>query len=118
MDKVMLRGLQVEAIIGIHEWERQVRQVLEIDLEVAIDTAPAAASERIEDACDYQDLADRVTGFIQEGKFQLLETLAHRLADQLQQDLGISWLRLQVWKPGAVVSARNVGVSVERGSGE
>jgi dihydroneopterin aldolase len=115
MDTVFIEQLRVDTIIGIHGWERRVRQTLLIDLKMAIDTAPAASSESIEDALDYQQVAERVTAFIQAGQYQLLETLAHELASSLQAEFCIEWLTLRVAKPGAIAAAQAVGVTVQRG---
>jgi dihydroneopterin aldolase len=115
MDTVFLQQLQVDTIIGIHDWERRVRQTLLIDLELATDAAAAASSESIADTLDYQQVAERVTAFVQVGEFQLLETLAHELAASLQAEFALPWLKLRVAKPGAVAAAKTVGVTVERG---
>ena len=115
MDTVYIRDLRIEAIIGIYDWERQVRQVLSVDIDVASDIALAAASDAIEDAVDYGAMAERVTAFIVAGEFRLLETLAESAAAMLQEEFGLSWVRLRVGKPGAVAAAADVGVVIERG---
>ncbi len=115
MDIVFIEQLRVDAIIGIHDWERRVRQTLLVDVEMATDAGRAAASESIDDALDYQQVVQRVTAFIQAGEFQLLETLAHELAAVLQAEFDLPWLKLRVAKPGAVPAAQTVGVVIERG---
>ena len=116
MDKVLVQGLQVETIIGIHDWERRVRQALFIDLELAVDANRAAVTDDIADALDYQAVCACVVRFIDQGEFRLLETLCDRLADHLLAEFSPGWLRLSVHKPGAVPAARAVGVTIERGS--
>ena len=115
MDRVFIDGLRVEAVIGIHPWERHVRQPLSLDLEVATDAARVARTDDIATAVDYSALAERLTGFIQEGRFRLLETLAEEAAAMIMREFGASWLRLRVAKPGAVAAADAVGVEIERG---
>jgi len=115
VDTVYIRDLRIEAIIGIYDWERQVRQVLSVDIDVASDIALVAASDAIEDAVDYGAMAERVTAFIVAGEFRLLETLAESAAAMLQEEFGLSWVRLRVGKPGAVAAAADVGVVIERG---
>ncbi len=115
MDIVYIRDLRVDTIIGIYDWERRIRQTLLVDLEMAADVHTAAASGALADALDYQAVADHSTAFIQAGEFELLETLAEGLAAALQQEFGISWLRIRVGKPGAVSTAGDVGVVIERG---
>ncbi len=114
MDTVYIRELRIDAIIGIHPWERRIRQTLLVDLEMAVDSARVAATDRVEDTVDYSAVADFVTEFVVAGEFRLLETLADRLAAELQARFELPWLRLRVGKPGAVPAATDVGVVVER----
>ena len=114
MDKIFLRDLRAEAVIGIWEWERRVRQTVSLDLELATDARRAAASDDIADALDYKSIAKRLTRTVEESEFRLVETLAETLARIVITEFGVSWLRLSVAKPGAIEGSRNVGVVVER----
>ena len=71
MDKVFIKGLEVEGIIGIFQWEREVKQVISIDIEMEFDNKLAAKSDSIEDALNYKKVGKRVTAFIQKSKFKL-----------------------------------------------
>ena len=115
MDIVFIRGLRVETTIGIYDWEKQIKQPVILDLEMAAEVAKAARSDRIEDALDYKAVAKRLKQFIAENRFELVETLAERCASILLQELGISWVRLRVNKIGALSDAVDVGVIIERG---
>jgi dihydroneopterin aldolase len=59
MDIVFLRDLRIETVIGIYDWEREIKQTVVLDLEMAGDVRKAAASERIEDALNYKAVAKR-----------------------------------------------------------
>ncbi len=115
MDIVFIRGLRADTVIGIYDWEREIRQTVELDLEMAADVARAAASERIEDALDYKAVSKRLVDFIEQSQFQLVETLAERCAAIVREEFGVPWLRLTLNKVGAVSAARDVGVIIERG---
>ena len=114
MDKVFLRQLQLEAVIGVYDWEREIRQPLIMDLEIATDAGRAAASDRIQDALDYHAVAKRITEFVGQSDFQLVETLAERCAELLIREFAVTWLRMTVHKPDAVENAASVGVVIER----
>ncbi|HKJ70142.1 MAG TPA: dihydroneopterin aldolase [Gammaproteobacteria bacterium] len=115
MDTVFISDLRVEAVIGIFDWERRIRQTLSVDIELATDCAAAAAADDVAEATDYKAVAKRVVAFLQESQFQLVETAAERTAEMLRTELGASWLRLRLHKPGALRDARDVGVAIERG---
>jgi dihydroneopterin aldolase len=113
-DRIFLRGLRVDCIIGYIDWERQLRQTLEIDLEFPVDCARAAESDDVADSTDYKSVAKRALQFVAASEFQLVETLAHRLALLLLDEFGLDWLRITINKPGAIRHSRDVGVSLLR----
>ena len=115
MDIVYIRELRIETIIGIYEWERRIRQSVVLDLEMAADIARAAATDNIADALNYKAVAKRVIAFVEASQFQLVETLAERVAEIVLEEFGVAWLRLRVNKEGALRGARDVGVVIERG---
>jgi dihydroneopterin aldolase len=118
MDIVFLHDLRIETVIGIYDWEREVRQTVILDLEMGTDVRRGAASDRIEDALDYKAVAKRLIAFVGESRFRLVETLAERCAGLLREEFGVPWVRLRVNKVGAVTGARDVGVLIERGHRE
>ena len=115
MDIVFLRGLRIETVIGIYDWEKEVRQPVILDLEMSAEVAKAAASDRIEDALNYKAVSKRLKQFVGEGRFELVETLAERCVEIIRSEFGVAWVRLSVNKIGAVSDARDVGVIIERG---
>ena len=114
MDKIFIHALKTEAIIGIFDWERQVKQTVIVDIEIGADVRKAALSDSIEDTINYKRIAKRVLTFVEESKFHLVETLAEHIAMLVLDDFGISWVRISLSKPGAIRSSRDVGVKVER----
>lgn len=116
MDIVFLSDLRIDATIGIYDWERQIKQTLVLDLEMQADVARAAASDDIADALNYKAVAKRIVQFVGESEFQLVETLAERVAGIVREEFGVPWVRLRVNKQGAVSGARGVGVVIERGA--
>ena len=115
MDKIFVQGLEVECVIGVWEWERQITQKLIIDLEMGWDISAAASSDELEDTLSYKDVAKRVNAFVVETQANLVETLAEGIAGLLQEEFGVPWCRVRINKRGAVTGARDVGVDIERG---
>jgi len=114
MDKVFIEGLEVEALIGIYDWERRIRQPLHFDIEMAFDNRRPAASDRIEDTLDYKAVSKRLVEFVSQSGYGLVETLAERCAALILNEFAVSQVRLKLSKPGAVRGARAVGVLIER----
>jgi dihydroneopterin aldolase len=113
-DRIFLRGLSVECIIGFIDWERRTPQTLLIDLELPCDCAHAARRDDVADTVDYKRIAKRILAWLPETQFHLVETLAHRLALLLLAEFPLEWIRVSVNKPGAIRHSRDVGVSIER----
>jgi 7,8-dihydroneopterin aldolase/epimerase/oxygenase len=114
MDKIFLRSLTIECIVGIWEWERRVKQTVIVDLEMATDIRRAAASDRIEDTIDYKKVAKRLLAFVGESQFNLVETLAENIARVVVTEFGVAWVKVRLNKQGAIRGARDVGIEIER----
>ena len=116
MDIIFLRDLRIETVIGIYDWERSIKQAVVLDLEMGADIARAAASDRIDDTLNYKAVAKRLMEFVGASEFQLVETLAERVAQIVLEEFQVPWVRVTLNKQGAVRGARDVGVIIERGS--
>ncbi|MDT8398073.1 MAG: dihydroneopterin aldolase [Pseudomonadales bacterium] len=115
MDIVYIRGLKVKTVIGIYDWEREIRQTVRIDLEMGTDIRQAAATDAIGHTLDYKTVAKRIAGFVEASEYQLIETMAEKIADIVREEFSVPWLRLRLGKPGAVTGSKDVGVIIERG---
>ena len=115
VDIIFLRGLAIETIIGIYDWERETLQTVVLDLEMAWDISPAAQSDSIEDALDYKAVSKRVIAFVEESRFFLVETLAEKVARLILDEFSVPWVRLTLNKKGAIRGASDVGILIERG---
>ena len=113
-DRIFVRDLRTEAIIGIFDWERKVRQTLSFDLEFPGDIRRAAATDRIEDTLNYKSVAKRVLAFVAASECQLVETLAEQVAQLILREFAVEWVKVTLNKPGALRGSRDVGVEIER----
>jgi dihydroneopterin aldolase len=113
-DTIFLHDLRIETIVGIWDWERKIRQTVSIDLEMGADIRRAAASDHIDDTLNYKKVAKRVQQFVGESEFQLVETMAERIATMILEEFDIPWIQVRVNKPGAIRGAKDVGVRIRR----
>ncbi len=115
MDIVYLNDLRVDTVIGVYDWERRTRQTIILDIEMGTDIRRAAETDSIEHTLDYKAVAKRLFAYIGASEFELVETLAERVASVLLDEFQVRWCRIRLNKKGAVRGVRDVGVIIERG---
>jgi dihydroneopterin aldolase len=115
MDKVFIRGLRVETVIGVFAWEKQVRQPLIFDVTMDWDITQAADTDDLAYALNYAAVSDRVIEFVQGNQYDLLERLLVQLAEMLRREFLISKIKIRVEKPAVAPDAMAVGLEIERG---
>lgn len=116
MDIVYVRGLEVKTVIGVYDWEREIKQPVSVDLDMACDISRAAVSDDYDDVLDYKKVCVRVTQLIETTELKLLEAMAEAIATVIRQEFNVPWVRVRIGKPAAITGARDVGVIIERGS--
>lgn len=114
MDIVFIEGLQIDALIGIYDWERRIRQTLRFDVEMGFDNRRPAASDEIADTLNYKAVSKRLIEYVSQSSFGLVESLAEQCAQIIINEFGVAHVRLKLSKPGAVRGAVAVGVIIER----
>jgi dihydroneopterin aldolase len=112
-DFVSVRDLSVDAVIGVHAWERDVEQTLLVSVDMAADVRKAAANDDLADALDYSAVAEAIAAVLREGKFRLIETAAEHVAGRLLADFPLTWLRLELRKPIAA-GGYTAAITLER----
>ena len=115
MDTVYVHGLTVDTVIGIFDWEREIRQTVVLDVEMAVDISRSAATEDIDRTVSYKDVSDRLTQFVEQSEFLLVETMAEQIADLILMEFPVPFVRIKLGKPDAIANACDVGVIIERG---
>jgi len=113
-DRLSLRGLAVETLIGVYDWEQTIPQRLTFDLTLPTDATRGAQDDDLSEALDYGTLAEQIQAFCAEEHFQLIETLAERLCARLLADFDLPWLELTVHKPGAIASCDDIALTLRR----
>jgi dihydroneopterin aldolase len=115
MDTVYVHGLAVDTVIGIFDWEREIRQKVVLDVEMAVDISASAATEDIDRTVSYKEVSDRLTQFVEQSEFLLVETMAEEIAVLILAEFPVPFVRIKLGKPDAIANALDVGVIIERG---
>ncbi len=117
MDIVFIEDLRIETVIGIYDWERRIRQVVALDIEMRFDNTRPAATDQIVDTLDYKAVSKRLIAYVEAADCKLVETLAERCAAIILDEFDVKHVRLRLAKPGAVTGSKSVGVQIERERG-
>ncbi|MEQ1739683.1 MAG: dihydroneopterin aldolase [Methyloglobulus sp.] len=115
MDIIFLGGLQIETIIGIYDWERETRQTVILDIEMAFDIQKAAETDDIEYTLDYKAVSKRIIAFVETSSFFLVEKLTVEIANIIRNEFNVPWVKITLNKKGAIRGASDVGIVIERG---
>ena len=114
MDKIYIRDLALRCIIGFQPEERREKQDVVINIVLETEMRPAARSDNIADAVDYKRIKLQVRELVEQSAFNLIETLADRIAALCLQDPRVPRVTVSVDKPGALRFARSVAVEIVR----
>ena len=114
MDKIFIRDLEIETVIGIYEWEREIKQLVSVSLEMVFDTKKAGKSDKIQHSLNYKKISKKVISLTKSSKSKLIENLAHKIAKKILSDFPVSSLTVTVEKPGALRGSKSVGVVINR----
>lgn len=115
MDIIFLGGLKIDTIIGIYDWEREAKQSVYLDIEMAHDISKAATTDDIEYTLDYKTVSDRIVNFVEQSEFFLVEKLIEEIANIIRREFNVPWVRIRLNKKGAITRAEDVGIIIERG---
>ena len=115
MDIVFITDLDIDTVIGIYDWEREIKQTVRLNIEMNADVAKAALTDHIDDTLDYKAVAKRLIAFVEGSEFGLVETLAERCTEIIRNEFPVQWVRFRLDKLGAVTGSRSVGILIERG---
>jgi dihydroneopterin aldolase len=115
MDRVFIEELTVFAQIGVYDWEQQIKQKLEFDLEMAWDCKQAAETDDVEYCLNYAEVSQVIIDYVESKPFLLIERVAYEVADLLESRYQLQGLKIKLSKSKAVAQARNVGVLIVRG---
>ncbi|WP_345752279.1 dihydroneopterin aldolase [Microbacterium rhizophilus] len=112
LDTITLTGLRAFGRHGVFDFERENGQEFVIDLALGVSTKRAARSDDVADTVHYGELAEKVVGIVGGEPVNLIETLAHRIADAVMQDHRVAFLAVTVHKPHAPIPAQFADVAV------
>lgn len=115
-DIIFIEGLSVEASIGVYDWEKEIKQKLIFDLELGVDLSPAGKSDDVNDTVCYATVSAHITELTQKEHIELLEALGEQITSSILAKFAVTSVKLKISKPGAVPTAKAVGIQIVRQS--
>lgn len=116
MDKIVLKGIHVETLIGWHAWEREALRPMIVDLVMTMPNSQACLSDDLADTIDYEAIVNDLRHVLLAQHFLLIEALAEYIASRLLQDFAVPHVEVTVTKPGVLWNVSSVSVKIERGT--
>ncbi len=116
MDKIIIQGLKVKALIGIYDWEREQKQDLRVDAEIGLDLHQAATTDDIRETLDYAAICNDLSILAGNSQYELLEALADSMISQLFAYKGVKQVCLTLTKPGILKNVDAVSIQLCRGA--
>lgn len=116
MDTIFISELRLEILVGVYDWEREVPQKVQIDLEIALPGADAGTSDRLSDTIDYAAVVGRIEQSLAGSRFGLLEKLAEHVAGLVMREFGSPWVKVSVAKLAPLRNVKKLGITIERGA--
>jgi len=114
LDIIFLHGLECRCVIGLWDWEKQIKQTLRFDIDLGTDVRQSAKTDKLEDTLNYKAIAQRVITYCEESRFELIEALIEGVAGVILDEFDVRWVKVRLDKGGVVKGVRSVGIQIER----
>ena len=118
MDRILIRELVVEGILGVHEYEREQPRTIVIDLDLYLDLTEVGLRDELAAGLDYEDVVETISEHVAGLNRFTLEAVATDVAELALGFPGVKKVRVLVQKPNALEECRSVGVEIERSAKE
>ncbi len=113
MNAICIEGLRIETHIGVHDWEKKIKQALILDIKIPRDfKALTETDDQLEKTLDYDALCQHVIELIESKSFNLIETVAHTVLTSIQKTFKLQAVSLRVAKPHAINQASNIFIEL------
>ncbi|WP_367605901.1 dihydroneopterin aldolase [Legionella sp. W05-934-2] len=108
MDEIVIESLSLQTRIGVNQWEQAIDQCLLVDLHLYVDFK--AINDHIDETINYDLISQHINAYVTKKSFQLIETVANDIAQEILTNFPIQQVKIVVNKPYALKQAKNVRV--------
>lgn len=111
---VFVRDLEIDALLGVYEHEKQATQKILVNIDLTVSEAGPEHEDRITGVVCYEQIVNKVKDIVANGHVNLVETMAEQMAAACLDDPRVLTARIRVEKPEAFPDVGSVGVEIER----
>ena len=114
MDKLVITDIKLTTLIGSNDWEQIHPQNIHIDIAIQTNVTEIAKEDNIHKAINYELVLKHIVHFVKSHHYQLIETLAEHLANEILFHFPTQWVQITIHKPGALLDAKDIAITIER----
>ncbi len=112
--RVLVEGFELIGSVGVYEHERRYEQRIVVSLELDVVDAYDGASDELDAVYDYDHAISAVRTTVESRHFNLLETLAERIAEACLVHPHVTAIKVRIAKPDVLIACRAVGIEIMR----
>ena len=113
-DKIVIKDLEIECIVGIRKKERREKQKIYVSAEIYNNIEKAAKSKNVKDAVNYSPMINKIKKLITSKKYLLLETMAEGIAKLILKNKKVNGVKVLIKKPKALPKGKYAAVEITR----
>jgi dihydroneopterin aldolase len=114
-DRILIRELKLETLIGVYAWEKKLPQTVLLDLDIGIASEKVFESGLLEDALDYSQVVKRLQTLAEKHDCLLLERFTEAVAQIVLKEFHAPWVRVRARKLALLPGVKEIGVEIVRG---
>ena len=108
---IKIENLRLRTVVGIYEWEKNVKQDIVINIELEFDGSMAVKTDDIEHTVDYKTITKKIIAEIESREYNLIEKIAGDIVNIIMEDTRVDRASVRIDKPGALRFADSVSVT-------
>jgi dihydroneopterin aldolase len=112
--RIFIRDLEMIASVGVHAHEKLTPQRIRVSIDLNVGPRAADATDTVDTVLSYENVVKATRAIVATGHFQLIETLAERVAASCLAHFSVRSVKVKIEKPDIFPDAATVGIEIER----
>ncbi|KAJ3278336.1 trifunctional dihydropteroate synthetase [Borealophlyctis nickersoniae] len=114
-DKIFVKDLTLNTIIGVNPWEREEKQRVVVSLTIHLRFQPTLLIEdHVPKMHNYRTITRTISRYVEQSRYKTVEALALSIAKVMVESCHVPKVTVRVEKPSALVFAAGAGIEITR----